>query len=132
MDHLKQLEKKGFTKTEKLNLEKHHILPYHDKGTKNGPVVICTFKNHTLAHYYRYLSYKQKGDLTAFLMRWDQRMGVKQKALLGVATLKKKKCVFLIQIGNLNRVKKLKKYQKQFYKLNNVLRSAKIIKKIYY
>ena len=33
------------------NLEKHHINPLHDGGLKNGEIVICTSKNHTLAHY---------------------------------------------------------------------------------
>jgi hypothetical protein len=44
MDHLKQLEKKGFTKTEKLNLEKHHIALIMIRVQKNSPVVICLKK----------------------------------------------------------------------------------------
>jgi hypothetical protein len=29
------------------NLEKHHILPLHTGGKKDGEVVLCTFKDHT-------------------------------------------------------------------------------------
>ena len=57
-----------------FNLEKHHILPLHDGGCKTGPIIICTINNHTLAHYYRYLAYKQKGDFVAFSMRWNQKI----------------------------------------------------------
>jgi hypothetical protein len=35
-------------------LEKHPILPIHDGGLKSGETVLCTPKNHTLAHYYRF------------------------------------------------------------------------------
>jgi hypothetical protein len=52
-------------------------------------------------------------------MRWDQRMGVKQQALLGVATLKKMCFCSSWQ----SKQGKAKKNTKQFYKLNNVLRS---------
>ena len=48
------------------NLEKHHVLPLHSGGLKHREIVMCTSKNHTLAHYYRYLVYKEKGDLIAF------------------------------------------------------------------
>ena len=78
IDYLIGLEKHGFTPNEQKNLEKHHILPYHDGGSKEGSVVLCTSKNHTLAHYYRYLAYGQKGDLVAFTMRWNQTFGIKE------------------------------------------------------
>jgi hypothetical protein len=45
--------------------EKHHSLPLHDEGLKNGPTVLCSSKDHTLAHYYRYLAYGQRGDFVA-------------------------------------------------------------------
>jgi hypothetical protein len=44
------------------NLEKHHIKPLHDGGLPDGEFVICSAKKHTLAHYYRYLTFKQVGD----------------------------------------------------------------------
>lgn len=71
------------------NLEKHHILPIH-AGGKNGPVVICTKKNHTLAHYYRYLQYKEKGDKIAYTMRWKQPDGLDNRIKLAMETNKKR------------------------------------------
>jgi hypothetical protein len=53
-------------------VEKHHILPIHDGGLKNGQIVLCTFKEHTLAHLYRYLSFRQKGDLIAYTFMSNQ------------------------------------------------------------
>jgi len=67
IDHLKKVEK-GLNK-KSTNIEKHHILPLHDGGMSNGEIVLVTPRNHTLAHYYRYLAYCQKGDLIAFTMR---------------------------------------------------------------
>jgi hypothetical protein len=74
IDYLKKEEKK-LNKNHK-NLEKHHIVPLHDGGKKNGSIVLCTTKNHTLAHYYRYLAFRQKGDYIAFIMRWNQKIGL--------------------------------------------------------
>ncbi len=76
------------------NLEKHHILPLHVGGKKDGLIVLCTQKNHTLAHYYRYLSYKEKGDFIAFTMRWNQKIGTKERSLLAVEKNKKLKNLF--------------------------------------
>jgi hypothetical protein len=64
---LKQVEKNLDLKTK--NLEKHHILPLHAGGLKSGQTVLCTSKNHTLAHYYRHLIYHEKGDYVAYQMR---------------------------------------------------------------
>ncbi len=49
-------------------LEKHRILPQHAGGTYKmyGNIVLCSFVDHRLAHYYRFLAYRQKGDLIAF------------------------------------------------------------------
>lgn len=66
LDYLKN-EEKYLDKSK--DYEKHHILPLHDGGSKRGPVILCTAKNHTLAHYYRFLTYGQKGDYVAFTMR---------------------------------------------------------------
>lgn len=82
--HLKKEEKHFNLKYKYLeknhNLEKHHILPLHDGGLKNREIVICTQNNHTLAHYYRYLIFKQTGDFIAFQMRWGQKTGSKERA----------------------------------------------------
>lgn len=64
--YLQFLEKKGFTLEEQKTLEKHHIMPLHDDGSKKGPVVLCTAKNHTLAHFYRFLTWQQLGDQICF------------------------------------------------------------------
>lgn len=87
-------EEKSLGLDRSKSFEKHHILPLHNGGSKNGPVVLCTTKNHTLAHYYRYLSYRQKGDFIAFTMRWNQKRGAKERALLAVEKNKKLKNTF--------------------------------------
>ena len=92
IEYLKQEEKK--LNLQNNNLEKHHIKPLHDGGLKSGEVVICTAKNHTLAHYYRYLTFKQVGDLVAFKMRWNQTIRTQERALLGVEQHKKSKKLF--------------------------------------
>lgn len=62
----------AYLKTKKYvsstKLEKHRILPQHAGGTykKDGNVVRCSFDDHLLAHYYRFLAYRQKGDLIAY------------------------------------------------------------------
>jgi hypothetical protein len=54
-------------------LEKHRITPRHKNGTyTESNVVLCTFKQHTLAHFYRYLSFKQKGDLIGYTFMCNQ------------------------------------------------------------
>jgi hypothetical protein len=89
--YLKLEEKKLIKNPQLKDLEKHHIIPFHSGGLKNGPVVLCTTKNHVLAHYYRYLAYKQKGDLVTITMRRNQKIGSSQRALLGVLANKKNK-----------------------------------------
>ena len=82
IEHLKNEEKQRDLNDK--NLEKHHILPLHDGGLKNGPTVLCSSQEHTLAHYYRYLAYRQRGDLVAFTMRWNQKKGVNERVQLAV------------------------------------------------
>jgi hypothetical protein len=55
--YLKKAE--TFLNRKDKNLEKHHIIPLHDGGKKDGETILCTSKQHTLAHYYRYLTYGQ-------------------------------------------------------------------------
>lgn len=92
IDYLKKEEKK--LDLNEKNLEKHHILPLHSGGSKDGPVILCTQKNHTLAHYYRYLIFKKDGDLVAYKMCLNQKIGVYERALLSVKTNKKLKNKF--------------------------------------
>ena len=97
------------------NLEKHHILPLHDGGLKNGPILICTTKNHTLAHYYRFLSYGQLGDSVAYTMRNNLNMSTQERSLLGIKKMKKDKINFFnpnwqsVQGSKKKKVKKTKK-----------------------
>jgi hypothetical protein len=67
----------SFLKSKQYNskdkLEKYRIIPGHDGGTySSSNVLLCTFKEHTLAHFYRYLSLKQKGDLIAYTFMSNQ------------------------------------------------------------
>jgi hypothetical protein len=94
IDYLKEEEKNLDLTNKNLVLEKHHIVPLHAGGRKDDPVVLCTQKNHTLAHYYRYLVYRQKGDLVAFKMRWNQKLGSSERALLSVEVNRKLKNKF--------------------------------------
>ena len=73
--YLKVEEKKLLKNPDFKNLEKHHIITFHQGDFKKGPVVLCTVKNHVLAHYYRYLAYRQKSDWIAFTMRSNQKIG---------------------------------------------------------
>jgi hypothetical protein len=92
INYLKEEEKKLSLKNN--HLEKHHILPLHTGGKKDGQIVLCTSKNHTLAHYYRYLVYKERGYKVAYIMRWNQKIGNKERALLAVEKNKKLKNLF--------------------------------------
>lgn len=54
-------------------LEKHRIVPAHQGGTYSSENVIhITFEEHTLAHYYRYLEFRQSGDRVAFTFMRNQ------------------------------------------------------------
>jgi hypothetical protein len=92
INYLKEEEKKLNLKNN--NLEKHHILPLHAGGKKDGQIVLCTSKNHTLAHYYRYLVYKERGDKVAYIMRWNQKRGSTERSLLAVEKNKNNKNLF--------------------------------------
>lgn len=51
-------------------LEKHHIIPTHDKGPDiPSNWIWLPLREHCLAHYYRWLALGQIGDKTAFYMR---------------------------------------------------------------
>lgn len=81
--------------------EKHRILAGHAGGTyAPNNVVLCTYENHRLAHYYRYLAYRELGDYIAWnLMRGMEAEGRRAMAAyagtIGGAvssTLNKEKC----------------------------------------
>lgn len=112
--YIDYLKNKGFEPTNlnknNQSLEKHHILPLHDGGSVKGPVVLCTPKEHTLAHYYRYLAYGQKGDYVAFTMRWKQKMGLQERCLLAVEKNKRLKNLFWDSIWQSKQGKKRRWY----------------------
>lgn len=96
IEHLKSLENRGLNSEE--SIEKHHIIPKHASG-KLGPIVRCSAKNHTLAHLYRFLVYRDRGDWVPYVMRKGQKMSPRERALLGtekgIAELKRLgKCFF--------------------------------------
>lgn len=61
---LKKKQQKGFAKG--VLIHKHHIMPKHDGGAEDGPLVLCTIRDHARAHYIRYLVFGQTYDLCAY------------------------------------------------------------------
>lgn len=120
IEYLKNEERKGFQSQESLDLEKHHILPLHAGGEKNGPVVLCSSRNHKLAHYYRYLTYRQLGDKVCFQMRRGCKMSSSEKALLAIQKMKREKIGFFNSKWQSVQGKKTKKNQKRKNNLTNV------------
>lgn len=80
--HLKKKEA-GLIKAKVRRLERHHILPIHAGGKKDGPCIWTLPKDHTLAHFYRWRVYKEQGDYVAFLMRSGHVLGPQQRGMLG-------------------------------------------------
>ena len=113
IEYLKQEEKKLDLNTK--NLEKHHIVPLHAGGKKDDEIVLCTSKNHTSAHYYRYFVYNELGDFVAFKMRNGTNMSIQERSLLGIKKMKENKLNFFdpnwqsIQGSKKKKVKKTKK-----------------------
>jgi hypothetical protein len=78
---IEHLHIKQYTKETKL--EKHRILPQHASGTYEvNNVVLCSFEDHRLAHFYRYLAYEEKGDLIA----WQLMSGQDEEARYTLAS----------------------------------------------
>ncbi len=65
LNFYKDKAERGFAAN--VRLHKHHILPKHDGGPVDGPVVICTIRDHARAHYIRYKVYGQVCDRMAYL-----------------------------------------------------------------
>jgi hypothetical protein len=52
---------------------KHRITPGHQNGTYDKKnVVLVTYKEHILTHFYRFLAYQQPGDRIAYLIMTNQ------------------------------------------------------------
>ena len=110
IEYLEQEEKKFDLNTK--NLEKHHILPLYDGGSKDGSIILCSRENHTLAHYYRFLAYDQLGDFVAYKMRRGCKLSSSAISLLGVQKLRRKKLNFFDSNWQSIQGKKPKKNQK--------------------
>lgn len=65
--YCENLKKKQGKYPKNIQLYKHRIIPGHEGGTyTNQNVVFISFEEHKLAHFYRYLSYQKKADITAY------------------------------------------------------------------
>jgi hypothetical protein len=76
-------------------VQKHHILPFHDGGLVNGETVVCSLKDHAMAHLIRYQVYGQIKDKIAALFIGSQtEEAVKLKQELIVSTNRERKNTF--------------------------------------
>lgn len=77
-------------------LEKHHILPRFKQGTNDANNILkISPEDHTLAHYYRFLVFQEKGDKLAYLMRKNQKNEASFiRSQLAVFSNKEKKQLF--------------------------------------
>ena len=66
-------------------LQTHRILPGHAGGTYDNPtnLIKVTYNEHRLAHFYRFLQYRENGDKAAYLFMSNQT----EEAKLAVARL---------------------------------------------
>jgi len=84
------IELEAITPEQKKKLmEKHHIVPKHAGGSPTGQIVSCSPENHTLAHFYRYLVYREQGDWVCYQMRRNQKTTLRERSLLAVEKQKK-------------------------------------------
>lgn len=79
-------------------VQKHHILPIHAGGLKNGETVLCSRKDHALAHLIRYRVFGDVKDKMAFLfMRGQTEQGVRLRQQLIIDTNRIRKNTFFNQ-----------------------------------
>jgi hypothetical protein len=68
---IESIQNKCYSKNEKLY--KHRIIPGFEGGTYcSNNVLLCNYKDHCLAHYYRMLAYKKLGDKLAWRLMISQ------------------------------------------------------------
>lgn len=73
-------------------LEKHHIIPRHASGTYvKENLVYLSVDDHNLAHFFRYLEFGQKGDLSAVLLRKNQEQNSSLRGKLAAEVNRKNK-----------------------------------------
>lgn len=79
-----------------IQLERHHVIPLHDKGPNTPENIIkISPEDHVAIHFYRYQAYGQLGDKVAYEMRiGDSNERAKARALAAVEANKTKKQLF--------------------------------------
>lgn len=87
-------------------LQTHRILPGHAGGTYDNPnnLIKVTYNEHRLAHFYRFLQYRENGDKAAYLFMSNQT----EEAKLAVARLAGK-------LGEIEKTSRDKKAGTQFF-----------------
>jgi hypothetical protein len=72
--YIDYLRSQQVNRSKSAKLQVHRILPGHVGGTCDDPnnLVRVSYKEHTLAHLYRFLQYGQKGDKAAYLFMSNQ------------------------------------------------------------
>ena len=83
---IESIQNKCYSKNEKLY--KHRIIPGFEGGTYSfNNVLLCNYKDHCLAHYYRWLAYKKFGDPLAWrlMICQDEHIFLLRCHLLGKA-----------------------------------------------
>nr|YP_009184806.1 putative HNH homing endonuclease [Jenufa perforata]ALO62924.1 putative HNH homing endonuclease [Jenufa perforata] len=105
MQYIEYLKLKQGTYIKKEQLYRHRILPGHEGGTYNEEnVLLITYKEHTLAHYYRFLAYSKLADLKAFILM----KGQKEKHIREMTS-------FIGKLGGKARSKQMKAAKEYFY-----------------
>lgn len=99
INYLIELEALGLDPSK--GIEKHHIVPKHSSHSSCVyysafyPIfVYCSSQNHTLAHFYRFLAYGERGDWVAYVMRKDQKTNAFERSLMAVEKNKKAAILF--------------------------------------
>jgi len=72
--YIDYLRSKQVNRSTPVKLYTHRILPGHAGGTYDDPnnLVRITYDEHKLAHFYRFLQYRENGDRAAYLFMSNQ------------------------------------------------------------
>lgn len=72
--YIDYLRSEQVNRSTSVKLQTHRILPGHASGTYDDPnnLVRITYDEHKLAHFYRFLQYRENGDKAAYLFMSNQ------------------------------------------------------------
>ncbi len=72
--YIDYLRSEQVNRSTSVKLQTHRILPGHAGGTYDDPnnLVRITYDEHKLAHFYRFLQYRENGDKAAYLLMSNQ------------------------------------------------------------